>query len=323
MYKVGIIGAGQIASGYDSPLSNDYLTHAHTISELDDFYLEGFYDINQSQMNRAAKKWNTNAYSTAEELVKASDIIVCAVPDDHHYEMLKRIFESDTHLCGVICEKPLALKPDQGAEICALYKSRDILLTVNYTRRFLDGFDEAKRKIKIFGDFVRGNCYYGKGLMHNGSHMINIIDHILGLSDISDVGILESVNDYSEDDLSVSFYLTLCGKARVYFQVIPCNITSAFQFELFFEKGKLCYDSTQERIYVYDIGALKKYTGYTCYQQTSIIETNRSKAMLNLYRCVLNSIEMGFDNRCSGEDALRTLAICDEITKKRKDWING
>ena len=44
MYKAVIIGAGNIAAGFDSPKSEKVLTHAHAILLHPDFELLGFYD---------------------------------------------------------------------------------------------------------------------------------------------------------------------------------------------------------------------------------------------------------------------------------------
>lgn len=74
----------------------------------------------------------------------------------------------------VIAEKPLTATYEEAKMVFDLYKNR-IPLTVNYSRRFLKEFQDLKSEIQSFGKFLKGTGYYGKGILHNGSHMIDIL----------------------------------------------------------------------------------------------------------------------------------------------------
>ena len=82
MYSALIIGAGQIASGFDEPDSNAVLTHAHAYINNPDTELLGFYDINYSMAQKAAEKWRTKAFKE----IPQADIISICVPDEYHTE---------------------------------------------------------------------------------------------------------------------------------------------------------------------------------------------------------------------------------------------
>lgn len=49
MNRVVIIGAGNIAAGFDTPESKKILTHAHAVVVNPDFQLLGFYDIDEKK----------------------------------------------------------------------------------------------------------------------------------------------------------------------------------------------------------------------------------------------------------------------------------
>lgn len=68
MYNSLIIGAGQIAGGYDSLESEAVLTHAHAYAKHSDFNLLGFYDVDASNASNMAKKWNCNAFNRFDEI---------------------------------------------------------------------------------------------------------------------------------------------------------------------------------------------------------------------------------------------------------------
>ena len=59
--KVGIMGAGRIAQGFDYPGSEKILTLAHAVRESDRFVLGGFYDLHQDRAERAEEKWTCPA----------------------------------------------------------------------------------------------------------------------------------------------------------------------------------------------------------------------------------------------------------------------
>ena len=62
IYRVGIIGAGQIAGGYDDLNSEDVLTHAHAFNDNPQIDFIGFYDINSNKAKEMAKKWETKFF---------------------------------------------------------------------------------------------------------------------------------------------------------------------------------------------------------------------------------------------------------------------
>lgn len=317
MISVGLIGAGKITSGFDYPGSTNILTHANAISNLDEFTISGFYDIDYEAARKASNKWDTKCYKKLEELVIDSDVLCCAVPDRLHVNILHQLVDIKAPKC-VICEKPLATKLFEAVEISDKYHRNQVPVIVNYTRRFINGFFQIKKSIEDMGKFILGNCYYGKGLIHNGSHMVNLLDYLLGFSEYEDITVFDIITDFFEGDPSYEFLMNLKRNAKIYFHVIPENITTVFQFDLFFESGRVSYDSILEKIEVYSIKDWEKYSGYTCYRKVGDIKTDRSEAMINLYKDVLETIRNGNSVRSSGDSAVNTLRICDSVIEKMK-----
>lgn len=56
-YSAVIIGAGRIASSFDSPAGKSVLTHAHAYRKHPDVKLLGFYDTSARVAQRAVKTW--------------------------------------------------------------------------------------------------------------------------------------------------------------------------------------------------------------------------------------------------------------------------
>lgn len=313
MYKVGIIGAGNIASGFDDIRTKSILTHAHAICSIDSLLLLGFYDNNLERGAEAARKWRTQYFNSLSELTADCDIICCATPDDSHYGILKAVIESKKDIKAIICEKPLSLDLSQAEEIVRECSRKKIPLIVNYTRRYIDAFRELREKIPSMGMLICGTCYYGKGVFHNGSHMINLMDFLIGLKKIDSIKIDKPVWDYSANDPSIGFVLELENGSRVFFHVISSKISTVFEFQLFFEKGKIVYDSTSEEIVIYSIKGMNKYDNYTCYTASNRVVVSRDEAIVNLYKETIDVINKNRNSRSSGDSTLLTLDICTTV----------
>lgn len=312
MYSVGIIGAGMMGSNYDDPNSTIVLSHAHAIVNSEYFYLNGFYDTNINASKDAAKKWNTSFFHSLEEVKKSCDVICCAVSDSMHYMVLKEFFGSE-NIKAIICEKPLASKIKDAVLLVEGFEHSNIPMVVNYSRRYMNSFNVLKYMIKELGGFITGNCCYGKGLTHNGSHMVNILDYLIGLNNYSLKAITQIVYDYDEkDDPSIGFIITN-GDNLITFNVIPCDVTSVFQFELFFEKGKIVYDVSTNEIRLYNIRASQMFKGYTNYLENGYLKVDQSNALINLYKNLYNVIQGSETPYSDGVSALNTLKFCEYV----------
>lgn len=318
MYKVGIIGAGLMGSNYDEPGSNLVLSHAHAAVNSDKFELCGFYDKNEAASESAAKKWSTKRFRSVNELLAMCDIVCCAVSDDMHYPVLRECF-SGKNIKAVICEKPLAANLGDASKIIQGFDKSRVPLAVNYSRRFMHGFWELKVHIHDLGRFIAGNCAYGKGLFHNGSHMINILEYLIGLKNYSLAIITQLIYDFDENDPSIGFVL-LNKQTPIVFDVIPCNYTTVFQFELFFERGKVVYDASINDIQIYYIQDSILFKGYTNYIKSMSLPLNQGEALLNLYENISNALEMGQGLYSDGISALHTLELCAVIQRGAEQW---
>ncbi len=92
------------------------------------------------------------------------NIVVVAVPDQLHYDVLKTALEYEQHIC---CVKPLVLKYKQAEEIAEEAFKKGLVVGVEYHKRFDDRNLIARRKYRAgqFGEFKLGQailheCWY-------------------------------------------------------------------------------------------------------------------------------------------------------------------
>lgn len=308
MYKVVIIGAGNIAAGFDSPESEKILTHAHAVAAHPDFELLGFYDTDEKKALEAARRWGGRVYADIESAVKKADVVCCCVPDRYHGEVLKKIAPFRPKV--VIAEKPLAATYKEVQEIWAIYEGK-IPLVVNYSRRFLKEFHALKQEMKAYGKFLKGAGYYGKGILHNGSHMIDILRFLLGeVEDISVVG--AGVCDFETEDPSRDVVLKI-QQGNFYMMAIDCRAVTIFEMELFFEKARVRILNGGEKIEAYRVEDSEVYAGYKNYRLQEVREVDYSGAMAGLLENVGGFLKLEQSLNCTLQDGVDVLKICMSI----------
>jgi predicted dehydrogenase len=106
---------------------------------------------------RTAERFGADQLATLDELVNHPDvdIVYIATPPFMHYEQAMLALHAGKN---VICEKPLAMNPEQGAEMLALAKEKGLLMVTNLMQRYNPMYARVKQLIDInlLGDFLHG-----------------------------------------------------------------------------------------------------------------------------------------------------------------------
>lgn len=122
-------------------------------------------------------------------------IVVVAVPDALHFDVIMAALRSDQHVCAV---KPLVLEYTQAVQIEQEARSRNLVVGVEYHKRFDDRSLMARQKYRagFFGEFRLGTAhlmekwYYRHSNFQNwctdvftyiGCHYVDLVHFITGL----------------------------------------------------------------------------------------------------------------------------------------------
>ena len=206
-YKAVVVGCGRIGAFFDDPNSTDFLTHAKGYYVHPRTALSGFYDVDVRKAEAAATVWGGAAFGSLRGMMEEvrPDFVSVCVPDALHYEVLRRIAEFSPAL--VLAEKPVTNDVGLSREIADLYMRNSIACNVNYSRRFDPFLQNLREEWKCgkFGDLIKASGIYGKGILHNGSHMVDFFRWFFG--EVASFKPLGAVYDYSEDDPTVEFRL--------------------------------------------------------------------------------------------------------------------
>lgn len=312
-YNVLIIGAGKIGAFFDTSKSKSILTHAHAFKKHSGFNLLGFIDIDKKNSLKAAKLWKCRSFENIQDAFNSEkiDVVCVAVPDDCHYEVLKDL--SGFPLKFIFAEKPLAKTIQQAKTIMKIYKKKNIGMLMNYSRRFVPEFEKIKMDIakEKYGEYLTGTGYYGKGLLHNGSHLIDLLRYFIG--EIKKISPVSSLSDFYRDDKSISAVLTFQNNKPFFMQFADCRKYSMFEIDMLFEKKRVRIYDLGFKIEEYTIRGSKIFKGYKNIIRSSEINTSFNNAMYNTAENIYKYLSQRQALKCTLEDGYRALETCTRI----------
>lgn len=315
-FNVLIVGAGNIGAFFDTAVSENILTHAHAFVRVEGFNLLGFVDISSQKSQEASKLWNVNYFLNIEQAFNKNsiDIVSVCVPDDYHYDILKKLSQFPIKL--VFTEKPFTKTLEQADEIIRIYNRKNIKCLINYSRRFVRQFISLKNKISSnkYGAYICGSGYYGKGILHNGSHMIDLLRYLIG--EIEDTRVLNYNFDFYKNDPSISSVLTFKNGKNFVMQNVPCDEYTIFELELLFQDKKIRIIDSGFTIEEYTVGNNIIFKGYKSLIEDRKYDTELGKAMENAVINIYNNLLYNEDLNCTMEDGYKVMGICDRLKEE-------
>lgn len=279
-YKTIIIGFGDIAY-YDEFFHNSNkgsISHYQTILKSKSFYLSAICD-KKNKIENDLKKKNIKFYSDYKNILKQekADLIIISTPDKLHYRVL--LEASKYYPKMVFCEKPMCLTLDEIKKINLIYKKKKILLQVNYSRRFLKEYQKIKKDIenKILGKMQIVQMYYSKGLIHNGSHAIDLALWFFGFP--KKIFAYNSYKSLSyKNDFCSSIILNYNKKFNV--EIIGIDIKGLGHIEMnFIGTKKKYFINSKNEIIIYELTNLNNNKKKFFFKRKSKIKIKTGEAL--------------------------------------------
>lgn len=320
-YTVLIIGCGAIAGGYDTQRREQAvgddgpLSHAGAIAGCDRFKLVACVDPDSAVRKAFAAHWGVEAAAPTLDALGAQpgdyDLIVIASPTGLHAEHLEWALAMKPRT--VFCEKPLAKDLAQAAEIAARYTAAGTELCVNYTRRWSPGLVHISSEIARgeYGELISAVGTYTKGVVHNGSHMIDLLRMLIGNVAIQSVG--PARLDHWQDDPTVSAILTAPNGAPIHLVSGDARHVTQFELVLNFAKGQFAMRDGGRRHEFRQTHESAVYAGYREYTPPASNAVQSAQAMWNAYRLLGDAMDTTGPVPNSAQSALAAQQICEEI----------
>lgn len=316
-----VIGLGQIGMEYDYEKQNDSLifTHSRAIDKHPNFKLVGGVDVSSDRRNRFEKMYNQPTFSDLNLSLKKlkPNIVVISTPTETHSSILKKVIDIWPPKV-ILCEKPLAYEPDVAKSMLDLCKKAGIKLFVNYMRSVDIGVLEVKKRIEIgqIKNPIKANVWYSKGLLNNGSHLLNLLSFWLGKivsAEIIEKGRLFNQLD-PEPDFNVQF-----NSGTAIFRAAWEESFSHICVELLSPSGRLFYDNGGFNIEWQSTINDPDFKGYKILdKKIEVIKNSMNSYQLQVYDNIFRYLKNEKTTLTTGSEALDTLRGLSLIIKQIK-----
>ncbi len=314
-YKAVIIGAGRIASTFDSPSSKNVLTHARALTAHSRVKLVGMTDTNGVHGKKEAKKWRTNFYADRETMIHATtpDIVVIATPDKTHLSILLYLMKKNIPL--IICEKPVVTNALDIARVKRVTTQSKSMVLVNFRRRFDPTIVKLRRDIitKKFGAVISANAIYSKGILHNGAHFIDLARYLFGEMRMSNM--VFRVNDFPEGAPSVGGVATFDRCPQFYLMNGDERQFSLAEFEIVTAKRRFRLVDEGFKLVTEEVVPDPIFKGYHMLGNEKTVQTGLIHSMPGLVSNAVGVLDKKQTPQSSLHDALKTHETCFTLLK--------
>jgi predicted dehydrogenase len=317
-----IVGCGNIAGKFDrSRPKNDLpYTHAGAYARDGRFQLLACVEPDDERRADFMAAWGVQVgFRSIEEAMTSGnrfDVVSICSPTGCHAHDLEVAVRSIPRL--IFCEKPLTTSLAQAEGLVEACGNSNILLAVNYSRRF----DPDVWKLRV--DIEEGRwgrlrsivgCY-NKGILNNGSHMLDLINLLVGPMDILKVG--RPVHDFYAGDPTVPVWLEAADDLPVHLVCGRAEDYAIFELQLLFSQGALTMEeggmSWRERRVVDSAS----FQGYRVLDDGVRRAGRYPESMLRAVGNIYEAITEGQPLASTGRSALAAQRLCEQIVQQAR-----
>ncbi len=283
MLNAAIVGCGNIAGFLDSPSDERVLTHAHAYQKHTGTRLICVCDPSAEQREKFVQRWGQEIrhYPSLETMLanEQIDILSISSPTAFHFEGMREAL-NDKHIQTIICEKPFVQTQKEFDELAPLLDKTSKKVIINFLRRYDPSINRLHELIQeeTLGKPLFFIGKFTKGLYHNGSHMLELIEHLCG-----GIKSLSSENlRVKDDDLYGSFSLQTVSCPGTLHNFSGDNF-ALFELEMQFSKGRVLIKDSGHTIQIETVRPSKEYEGYFTLQPTKTLDDT---LRMNLYHTI-------------------------------------
>jgi len=252
-----LAGLGQIGCGYDAclPFSQDQprsspqtLTHARALACHPGFALVAGVDPSLEARQRFTQLYGAPSYADLSSWRAAfsdvsPDLVVIAVAPQLQPSLVDELLEI-TQPRLLLLEKPIAIDLERARALQDTFgRYPQMHVAVNYIRRWLPSVQAWRRRLQAMelGQLLHGQLTYGKGLLSNGSHFVNLAEAWLGPLSLGRV--INRGSPCQGFDREAGLELLAVDHALSSLQVRSVGRAGlrAGELDLWFERGRLCW----------------------------------------------------------------------------------
>lgn len=306
--RAAIVGCGNIGSLWDEG-DGRLITHASAYQRCSQTTLVAGCDVDEERLARFGRtRAVVGLYRDLDAMLSKErlDVVSLCTPASERVAQLERILSAGVK--RVLCEKPIAAGLDEASQIAALARQHGARIAVNYTRRWDEGWCQALNMREQLGEAQAITAHYGKGIVNNGSHMLDLLDMWLGQP--TALHVHGRVDDGRDDDPTLHATLDYAG-CFAHLVATDHHRYTVFELDMLTTGGRVRMVG-DEPIAVYTTRGSKAFSGYTELSEARLIPRTVDRAMLTAVEELVGDDPV----RCGVGEATRALRLALQLREQ-------
>jgi predicted dehydrogenase len=319
MRQVLIIGCGNIAGGFDTLRagSEPALTHAGAYERHGGFQVAACVEPDAARRLAFMQRWSVpQGYASLEE-VRASclpgsfDVISVCSPTGAHAQQVRAALHLAPRL--VFCEKPLAPALHEAQAIVQDCSDADVPLAVNHSRRWAPDVQRLARELQAgtWGAVRQATGTYNKGVLNNGSHLVDLLHLLLGPLRLLHAGSPSA--DHNPADPSVPAVLEAAGGVPVHLCTAHAADYALFELQIVTARAVITMEDGGLRWRVRRVTDSPVFSGYRGLDAGTVVSGQYLDSMQRAVSNLHDHLEHGVPLACTGSVALQAQRLCERI----------
>jgi len=317
VFNVLIVGCGNIAGGFDTMREKKQppQTHAGAFSMDKRFNITACVEPDNAKRAEFATHWSIPShYPTLEAALNAVqdiDIVSLCSPTQLHAQHLSTALMLKPAL--IFCEKPITPSYQESYNAVAACKAAGVALCINHNRRWDPKIHELKHALadKKYGELRSVIGYYNKGILNNGSHLIDTLQLLLG--DLQIVAATTPIHDYHSHDPSISALLTSAQGTPVHLVTGHAQDYSLFQLQFIFSNRMITMETGGQSWFTQEVIDNPMFSGYKSLDEGHRHQGQYAYTTCNALDNMYQHLTTGTALLSTGETALAAQRICEHI----------
>ena len=323
MLKVLIIGCGNIAGGFDAASNTRPVarTHAAAYTAHGQFSISACVEPDADKRAAFMTRWAVpNGYDSLDHLMATHDtaskserfdvISICSPTTAHHADVLQAL-----HLKPqlIFCEKPVCADVAQTQSVVQRCFDQGVLFAVNHNRRWDPEVTRLRDQLQSgqWGEIRLVTGQYNKGVLNNGSHMIDLLHDLLG--PLTLIGCGTPLFDYSESDPSVPASLVSAAGVPIALTCGDASDYSLFELQVVTQRGVIAMEDGGLRWRTRLNAPSTQFAGYRALDEGQFSGGQYLQTMTNAIANIYRSVTNGEALASTGQTAMCAQLICQQM----------
>jgi predicted dehydrogenase len=258
-----------------------------------------------------------NGYASWQDLpheAGAFDAISICSPTEVHFGDIEAALASKPRV--IFCEKPVSMYVVQTQQAVTDCTTQQVLLAVNHSRRWSPEVQQLKQNLAQgqWGAVRSVSAVYNKGMLNNGSHMMDLLLNLFGPLLITHVG--QAMVDCFDADPSVDACLQTADGVPIQLNVAHAQDYALFEMQIFTEKGVIAMEDGGARWRFRTAAPSAQLPGYNFLNHGEWVAPKGSPALRNAVANLHDALTQGAALACTGSHALQAQSLCEQIQQR-------